>query len=139
MDFPLEPENILCNTHFNILDGSDYRYLYNIYTEKYEVNSKHVNHIDTGFGSDVLTEYIDGKVEGDYYIVEVYKVFSDIYGTGGNSYYSTYNYASLKEKAIYSGNKEELWKKVDRTLLSKYVYKFIKENDTYLLKEYEIN
>lgn len=138
LDFPLEPENILCNTHFNILDGSDYRYLYNIYNDKYEINTKHVHHADIGFGADVYNKYVSGKVEGEYYYIEVYKLFSDLYGTGGSSYYSTYNNASLKEKALYTG-KGDMWSSVDETLLNKYTYRFIKNGDNYILKEYEIN
>ena len=148
LDFPLEPENILCNTHFNILGGSDYLYLYSIYDDTYSLNENHNYHPKNGFGSDVFNKYVSGKVEGDKYIVRVNKAFSSILNENrsyNESFYRSYNEASSKENklfdATYNGsyNKNILKEMEAFDDLYIYEYTFKKVNDKYLLVSYEIN
>ena len=42
LDFSLEPEHILCMTHSNILDSSDYSYLYDVEKKIFVKNDNHL-------------------------------------------------------------------------------------------------
>lgn len=148
MEFPLEPDNVLCNTHFNRLGGSDYIYLYNIYNDNYEENKNHYMHPRDGFGSDVFNKYVSGKVEGNKYTIRVYKVFSSILNENRDynvSFYRSYKDSSNKENSVfkttyngrYAINIEEEMNKYDDLYIYEYIFK--KENDKYLLVSYEIN
>ncbi len=148
MEFPLEPENILCNTHFNRLGGSDYLYLYSIYDDSYGDNPNHLMHPKNGFGSDIYNQYISGKVENDIYTIRVYKVFSSLLNEVRDynvSFYRTYKDASNKENAVfqttYTGKyardiSKEMTKYDD---LYVYQYVFKKVDNQYLLVSYEID
>ncbi len=148
MEFPLEPENILCMTHFNRLGGSDYIYLYNIYDESFEDNKNHFSHPNNGYGSDIFNKYVSGKVEGDKYIIRVYKVFSSILNEQRDynvSFYRSYKDAEKKENKLfnttYNGRYAiDIEKEMDKyDDLYVYQYTFKKVDDKYLLVSYEIN
>ncbi len=149
LDFSLEPENILCMTHSNILGSSDYTYLYDVETRKYVRNDHHASHSVGGFYSDVANKYAESKYENGNYIISVYKIFSETnyYPEASKQikreYYNSYSDAKSKNDNIVAhGLKPEDAKKkieeIDVSKLKKYTYTFGLKNDNFILKSYTI-
>ena len=154
LDFSLEPENILCMTHSNILGTSDYLYLYNVNEKNYINNDKHTSHNNKGFYSFVINQYVSSSyVNGDFKITFV-KLFTDtdlvvyssvntaIVPSAKRNWYT--NYADAKnttnpflQAKNYDEAKEVLEHASDEGLV-KYTYTFKLKNGNYVLKSYEI-
>jgi len=147
LGFSLEPENIICVTHYNILGTSSDLYLYDSSTGTYKYNDNHDGHGGGGFESMIVNKYIDSKTDGENVEVNVYKAFSDILGdiTGETyAYYATYEDAGNGENALFSNSTYEdattnLDNLGDSDKLVKYTYKFVLKDGKYVLTEYIIN
>lgn len=149
LDFSLEPENILCMTHSNILGTSDYLYIYNVETKSYIKNVGHRIHSDEGYYSYIVNRYSDSRFEEDNFIISVYKLFSDttaVYGasedtTRKRNWYYSYSDAKNKVNPVsYNNNESALndLNNIDPSNLIKYTYTFKMKNDNYVLKSYVI-
>ena len=149
LDFSLEPENILCMTHSNILGSSDYTYLYDVETKKYVKNDHHASHQIGGFYSDVANRYAESRYENGNYIISVYKIFSETnYYPGASAqvkreYYNSYSEAKSKSNNIVAHRlkpeeAEEKIKEIDVSKLKKYTYIFGLKDGNFVLKSYEI-
>jgi len=140
MDFPLEPENILCETHFNILGKSDYLYLLDIDTWKYYLNDKHESHSTLGFRTEVYNYFVSGEVVNNKYVVTFYKVFGSLYSEDGIYYFNYTEAANRVDGIVLSSDEQiqELFLNKDERLQS-FTYTFEKDDDNYLLVSYAIN
>ena len=150
LDFSLEPENINCVTHFNLLGTSDFSYLYDSNTKTFVKNDHHQSHSDTGYYSYVVNRYVSSQYKNGDYIITFVKLFSDTntYMEASSdiardrNWYTNYfdaqnqNNAVLK-KASYSEAQDKL-DKMELDGLVKYTYTFKLKNDRYVLKSYEI-
>lgn len=148
LDFSLEPENVLCMTHSNILGSSDYRYIYDASSKTFKVNKNHEKHSEFGYYSAVFNKYVSSSYKNGDYIITVNKLFST---TNNNpwvsrdfekNYYATYKDAKLDTNPVlvntYSKDVEQKFDSVDSSKLVKYTYTFKLKNGNYVLKSYEI-
>lgn len=148
LDFSLEPENVLCMTHYHVLGTSDYVYLYDIDNKYFVKNDNHVSHSNKGYYSNVVNRYVESKYENGKYIITVVKLFSDTnYNPDSksqiNDYYVSYNAAKEeKNPVLKSVNslsvKDKLIKMNNINELVKYTYTFKIKNDNYVLTNYLI-
>jgi len=143
LDYSLEPENILCMTHFNILGPSDYSYLYIPASKTFEKNKNHTAHKITGYYSWVIDSYRESKYENGNYIIKVSKLFSDTSNTGGIENYTKYDWFKSYNDAKNNTNpivkNETAYKvKADNSKLNTYTYTFVLKNGNYVLKSYVI-
>ena len=143
-DFSLEPENLICDTHYNIQDGSGSDIMiYNIDTGIYTNNAKHLGHGSGGLRTEVYNNFVSGYESDGIYTIVVNKIFSEVLGdTSGRKkkYYATYgdafNYRNeLFKSSMVDVNKFSLYK----DSLVEYTYKFVLKNDNYVLVSYKIN
>ena len=139
LDFSLEPENLLCMTHFNKLGTSDYSYIYNTDTKKFSKNTNHISHKETGYYSNIYNFAVDqGRFEDNKYIFKVYKVFSDT--SAKHNYYKSYGDAVLEQNELSVGsnslNDNDIKKYVND--LKVYTYTFELKDNNYVLINYEI-
>ena len=150
LDFSLEPEDILCMTHSNILGTSDYLYKYDVNTKKYIENKEHVKHSETGYYAYVYNKYLSSQFKNGEYIITFGKLFSDtdvVYSnnvdyTIKRNWYKSYSDAKAKKNPVitnYNNTKaEEYLKTLDEKDLVKYTYTFKIKDGNYVLKSYEI-
>lgn len=152
LGFSLEPEDLLCVSHFNVLGGSEYIMLYDSTDGIYKYNDSHLGHGAGGFGADVYNKYADSEVKDDVYTINVYKVFSDVYTDVLNDeiyYYRTYNDAIKLSNHLFKididfnsyDKTADPWRKIDEvpvTDLIKYTYTFVKKGDSYVFTSYKI-
>lgn len=147
LNFSLEPENILCMTHFNILDSSDYIYLYDVSSKTFVKNDNHSNHKKTGYYSFVINKYKESKYENGNYIVKVYKLFSDTSYTGSLNnmmkfnWFRSYSDAKSNKDSLISGDAytvKEKFDSIDSSKLIEYTYTFKLKDNRYVLYSYEI-
>jgi len=148
LDFSLEPENVLCMTHSNILGTSDYRYLYDVDTKKFVKNDNHAKHSESGYYAYVINKYVSSSYENGDYIITVSKIFSDtdrIINANSDSlvkrdWYKTYQDAKNKKNPVMSKSDykkaEEFFNK--NGAYKKYTYTFKLKNGNYVLKSYVI-
>lgn len=145
LDFSLEPEDIICVTHYNVMGSSANLYLYNSTTGDYTYNEKHLGHGGGGFSAFVVNRYVSSKVSDGVYEVVVYKAFSDILGdvSGESSdYYPSYNDAVFQKNKLFTANHEDAastlnqYTAVDQ--LVKYTYTFKLKDNHYVLTKYDI-
>lgn len=137
MDFPLEPENILCETHFNILGKSDYLYLLDIDSWVYYLNESHEEHNLEGFRTNIYNYYVSGEVTNNLYKVSFYKMFGSLYNEE-NTYYFSYTDAHNRQNGVVLSSEEqmqELFLNKDERL-QVYVYTFLNVDGKYLLDSY---
>lgn len=143
LGFILEPENLVCDTHYNIQDkaGADIL-IYNIETGVYSYNSKHLGHGAGGLRTEVYNNYVEGYEKDGVYTIVVNKIFSDIKGDineDESNYYATYKDSSNYENKLFTAgmvdNKKFSEYKDD---LVKYTYKFILKDNNYVLSSYKI-
>ncbi len=144
LGFSLEPENLNCDTHFNIQDSSGADILvYDVNTGNYKKNISHVSHSTKGVKTKVYNEYFDGYVENDKYVVVVYKVFSELIGNNTANklnYYSNYNDAKNSTNVILNTNDiAGEFVKLDKDRINKYTYEFKLKDKDYILLRYIIN
>lgn len=149
LDFSLEPDNILCMTHSNVLGTSDYLYLYNVEHKNFIKNVGHREHSNEGYYSYVVNRYDSSKFENDNYIISVYKMFSDTNAkydvasdiTWKRNWYASYLDAKNKNNSLeydtLEGVKYDI-NQIDTSKLIKYTYTFKMKNDNFILKTYEI-
>lgn len=144
LGFSLEPENLNCDTHFNIQDsgGADVL-VYDVDTGIYKNNSKHVNHSTRGVQTKVYNEYVEGYVVDDIYTIVVYKVFSELISNNYNSklnYYLTYNDANNDTNVLFNTSDPagEL-DSINKSILAEYTYEFKLKDNNYVLVSYKIN
>lgn len=150
LDFALEPENILCVTHFNKVGGSDYLYLYNIDNGKYTKNEEHETHSNNNFYSDVYNNYISGSKKGTTYTVKVTKAFSDLTEDTTKSsvnFYENYEDAKNSQNKIFTltyntyqktYSKDPLESLTSLESLTTYTYTFKLVDDHYVFISYTI-
>lgn len=150
LDFALEPENILCVTHFNKVGGSDYLYLYNIDNGKYTENKEHETHSNSNYYSDVYNNYLSSSKKGTTYTVKVNKAFSDLTSDKTSTkvnFYATYEDAKEKQNKLftltyntyqktYSENPEEALVKEEDLVVYTYTFKLV--DDHYVFISYTI-
>ncbi len=143
LGFGLEPENLLCDTHFVLSSGvnSDI-YIYNNDTKKYDKNSSHVSHTDSGIKTDVYNSYVKGTKNGNEYVVSVNKIFSGILGSSydaASTYYNSYKDSVSYKNVLFKGGKitDESFDKYRDKLVS-YTYKFRYVDGNYVLSSYTI-
>lgn len=143
LGFSLEPENLICDTHYNIQDGGGADIMiYNVDSGIYYINTKHLGHTGGGLRTEVYNSYHEGNVSGDTYTIVVKKIFSQILGDAVYSkkeYYASYNDASYKRNALFVSSDviEENFKDFDDKLIE-YTYKFKLKDGNYILSEYKI-
>ena len=139
LDFSLEPENLICMTHFNKLGTSDNIYLYDTDTGKFVKNTNHISHKETGYYSNIYNFAVDqGRLEDNKYILKVYKVFSDT--DSKHNYYKSYGDAVAEKGVLSIGtnslNENDIKKYVND--LKIYTYTFELKDNNYVLVNYEI-
>jgi hypothetical protein len=154
LDFSLEPENILCMTHSNILGASDYLYLYNVNDKNFIKNVSHVEHSNKGYYSFVINSYVNSTYQNGDFIVWINKLFTDtdltvyssvntaIVPSAKRNWYTNYADAKNKTNAFLQGKNydeaKELLDVKDAEGLVTYKYTFKLKNGNYVLKSYEI-
>ena len=148
LDFSLEPENVLCMTHSNILGSSDYRYIYDASSKTFKVNKNHEKHSEFGYYSTVYNKYVSSSYKNGDYIITVNKLFSTtnynpwVSRDFERNYYATYKDAKLDTNPVlvntYRKDVEQKIDSVDSSKLVKYTYTFKLKNGNYVLKSYEI-
>ena len=148
LDFSLEPEHIICVTHFNILDASANSYLYDPDSKSYKKNDTHTSHSENGYYSIVYNNYVSSSYKNGDYIITVNKLFSstDYYPwvsrDFARNYYASYLDAKYDKNPVlnkvYSKEASEKIKTIDSSKLVKYTYTFRLKNDNYVLKSYQI-
>ena len=148
LDFSLEPENVLCMTHSNILGSSDYRYIYDASSKTFKVNKNHEKHSEFGYYSTVYDKYVSSSYKNGDYIITVNKLFSTtnynpwVSRDFERNYYATYKDAKLDTNPVlvntYRKDVEQKIDSVDSSKLVKYTYTFKLKNGNYVLKSYEI-
>lgn len=144
LGFSLEPENLNCDTHFNIQDSSGADILiYDVDSGNYKKNNNHISHSTKGVKTKVYNEYFDGYVEGDKYVVVVYKIFSELISensVGNLNYYLNYNDAKNGMNAIINTNDISLeFVNLDKEKINKYTYEFKLKDNNYVLLSYKVN
>ena len=143
LGFGLEPESLICDTHYNIQDdgGKDY-YIYDVSSGNYIFNNRHQTHSNAGLRTKVYNKYVSGFESEGTYTVVVNKLFSQILG---DSYANDLIYYKSYEDA--KNNKNELFKsaKVDdhyfddySNYLINYTYTFNLVDGNYVLTSYDI-
>lgn len=147
LNYSIEPENIICKTHYNISNSSEDLYLYDSNTDTYLSNSSHLGHGSGGFRTYVFNKFISGKTNGDVYEVVVSKVFSSILGDVASDndvydYYSSYKDAVSGINSLFSSKYDNVLNLLNSgdydNKLVKYKYTFKLKNGNYLLTNYEI-
>ncbi len=143
LGFGLEPENLLCDTHFVLSSGTNSDILiYNTNTKKYEKNNQHINHVDNGIRTDVYNNFVSGTKNGNEYVITVNKIFSGLLGhsyDASSTYYVSYKDSVSYENVLFSGGKvnESTFTKYKDKLLE-YSYKFRYVDGNYVLSSYTI-
>lgn len=150
LNFSLEPENIICASHFNISLSSEDLYIYDGSTGKYYYNPEHLGHGKGGIRTYVLNKYVSSKVNDDTYEVVVYKIFSDIlddvsYSDMKMNFYSSYNDSANKKNVLFSDTYDNAEKyfadliEEGKLIEYKYIFKLNNNNNNnYILNKYEI-
>ena len=152
LGFSLEPEHILCDTHFNIAGASDYILLYDSKKEEFVDNDSHLGHGGGGFTTAVYNRYVSGTVLEDVYTIKVYKLFSDLTSDVMDEttyYYSTYSNAQKEVNKLFKTtynfetnrfdkDPQNLLDNMDTDDLVIYTYTFILDDGNYVLDEYKI-
>lgn len=144
LGFSLEPENLNCDTHFNIQDSSGADILiYDVNSGNYKKNNNHISHSSKGVKTKVYNEYFDGYVEDDKYVVVVYKIFSELISdnsVGSLNYYLNYNDAKNEMNAITNTSDIALeFVNLDKNKINKYTYEFRLKDNNYVLLSYKVN
>lgn len=143
LGFGLEPENLVCDTHYNIQDdgGADIM-IYDVKTGVYSNNSNHLGHGAGGLRTEVYNNYVSGYEDNGTYTIIVNKIFSEVLGDVYNSkkgYYATYSDASTNKNKLFEATifgKEKFNDYKDN--LVKYTYTFKLINEHYVLSSYKI-
>lgn len=151
LGFTLEAEDLLCNTHFNVLGGSEYLMLYDSEDGTYKYNDSHAGHGAGGLASNVYNRFVKGSVEGNIYTITVYKAFSEILGDvqeDTTEFYANYSDAVRQTNSLFqvtynfNANKlnkdpNELLADVDEEKLEKYTYTFKLRDGNYIFTNYK--
>ena len=150
LDYSLEPEPILCMTHYNILGSSDYKYVYDVESKKFVLKSDHSNHSDIGYYAYVYNKYISSSYNDGDYIITFGKLFSETNAVINASFDAGrkrnwfVSYGDAKSgnnpvvKNMDNNQIKEYLNKMDSNLLVKYTYTFKQKDDKFVLKSYEI-
>ncbi len=147
LNYSVEPENVICRTHYNVSLSSEDLYLYNSKTDSYSYNSNHLGHGGGGFRTYVVNRYVSSKVTDNTYEIIVYKGFSDLLGDVSTdeteyNFYATYDDAVEQKNPLFkalpsdASAKLEEYDKTDNLVEYKYTFKL--KNENYLLTDYEI-
>lgn len=142
LGFGLEPENLVCDTHYNIQDAAGADILvYNVNTGVYSNNPKHLGHGAGGLRTEVYNKFVEGYEDNGTYTIVVNKIFSELLGDvydSDLSYYSTYSDAIgrknelFKSKMVNSSKFDEY-----SNDLVEYTYVFKLKEDNYVLSSYK--
>lgn len=141
--YGLEPENLVCDTHYNIQDagGADIM-IYNVETGVYTNNSNHLGHGSGGLRTEVYNNYVEGDYTDGTYTIVVNKLFSGLLGEPYDSklsYYATYGDAINSKNELFKSNMIDLNKFNEyQDKLVKYTYTFQLKDDNYVLTSYKI-
>lgn len=152
LGFSLEPEHILCDTHFNILGASDYILLYDSKKDEFVDNDSHLGHGGGGFTTAVYNRFVSGTVLEDVYTIKVYKLFSDLTSDVMDEtsyYYSSYSNAQKEVNKLFKTtynfetnrfdkDPQNVLDNMDTDDLIIYTYTFILDDGNYVLDEYKI-
>lgn len=143
LGFSLEPENLICDTHFVLESGQGADILlYDVNTGIYNYNDKHLGHGAGGLESNVYNSYVSGyELDGTYTIV-VNKVFSeileDVYDES-LSYYPSYEDAqNTTNKLFRASNVSDDYFVQYKDKLKEYTYTFKLVDNHYVLSSYKI-
>ena len=143
LGFSLEPENLVCDTHYNIQDdgGADIM-LYNIESGVYTSNSKHLGHGAGGLRTEVYNNYVEGYENDGTYTIVVNKIFSEVLGDvidTKKTYYATYGDASGYKNELFEATMIDANKFLEyKDSMVKYTYKFVLKDNHYVLSSYKI-
>lgn len=127
-------------------------YKYNSNTNVLSYNEEHTGHGGGRFAANVINRFAEGKVNGDEYVITVYKMFSELLELGVSSkYYATYSDAKAQKNAIYDVGDigdmyEDLTESEQKKILAdlsedklvKHTYVFVKKGNDFQLKSYKI-
>lgn len=145
LDFSLEPEDIICRTHYNVMGTGANLYLYDSSTGTYKYNTEHLGHGAGGYSAFVVNRYVSSTVKNDTYEVVVYKAFSSILGDVFEDlldYYPSYTDAAFQENRLFQAKQEDaeqmLNQFTDLDKLTQYTYTFKIKDNHYVLIKYEI-
>ena len=144
LGFSLEPENLICDTHFVLESGQGADILiYDVNAGVYNYNNNHLGHGAGGLESVIYNNYISGYELDGSYVVVVKKLFSEILGDVYDeslSYYPSYEDAQNRTNKLFSAISvnEEYFNEYDSEL-KEYIYTFKLIDDYYVLKSYSIN
>ena len=143
LGFGLEPENLVCDTHYNIQDdgGADIM-IYNVDTGVYASNAKHLGHGAGGLRTEVYNNYVDGYENNGTYTIVVNKIFSEVLGDvvdPQKNYYATYGDASSYKNELFQAAMVDANKFTEyQDSLVKYTYEFKLKDEHYVLSSYKI-
>lgn len=144
LGFSLEPENLICDTHFVLESGQGADILiYDVDTGIYNYNNKHLGHGAGGLESVVYNSYSSGyELDGTYTIV-VKKLFSEILGDiyeESLNYYPSYSDAQNGTNKLFSSsNVDDSYFIQYGDKLKEYTYTFKLVDNHYILTSYTIN
>lgn len=143
LGFSLEPENLICDTHYNIQDGGGADIMiYNVDSGIYYTNTKHLGHTGGGLRTEVYNSYFDGNESNGVYTIIVKKIFSELLGDAVYSklnYYASYDDSAYKRNVLFVSDdvQEDDFDKYSDKLIN-YTYKFVLKDGNYVLTEYKI-